>query len=88
MIDSKLQSCFKKNIVCCYIGTISFVIISCNHTPKNEAKYVSPAIAAKDSALHRFRINDVDNKKDPSCGMPLTAGIGDSLHYNGKVLGF
>ena len=30
----------------------------------------------------------VNNKKDPSCGMPVTAGIEDTVHYNGKVYGF
>lgn len=30
----------------------------------------------------------VNNTKDPACGMPVTAGIGDTAHYNGKVLGF
>jgi len=30
----------------------------------------------------------VDNKKDPNCGMPVTAGIEDTVHYNGKVYGF
>jgi YHS domain-containing protein len=30
----------------------------------------------------------VDNKKDPNCGMPVTAGIMDTVHYKGKVYGF
>ncbi|MBV9986211.1 MAG: YHS domain-containing protein [Chitinophagaceae bacterium] len=30
----------------------------------------------------------VDNRKDPSCGMPVTAGILDTAHYKGHVLGF
>jgi YHS domain-containing protein len=30
----------------------------------------------------------VDNTRDPSCGMPLTAMIEDTLHYKGKVYGF
>jgi YHS domain-containing protein len=30
----------------------------------------------------------VDNKIDPNCGMPVTAGIADTVHYNGKVYGF
>ena len=30
----------------------------------------------------------VDNKKDPSCGMPVTAGIEDTVHFGGKVYGF
>jgi YHS domain-containing protein len=30
----------------------------------------------------------VDNKKDPSCGMPVTAGISDTTHYKDHTLGF
>jgi YHS domain-containing protein len=30
----------------------------------------------------------VNNKKDPSCGMPVSAGISDTAHYKDKVLGF
>lgn len=30
----------------------------------------------------------VNNKKDPICGMPVTAGVSDTLHYQGKILGF
>jgi hypothetical protein len=28
------------------------------------------------------------SKMDTSCGMPLSAGIGDTLHLNGKIYGF
>ncbi len=28
------------------------------------------------------------SKKDTSCGMPLSAGIGDTLHWNNKIYGF
>jgi YHS domain-containing protein len=47
------------------------------------ATVIMPADSTKsyDQAL-------VDNKKDPSCGMPVTAGISDTLHFKGKVLGF
>jgi YHS domain-containing protein len=30
----------------------------------------------------------VNNKKDPTCGMPVTAGISDTAHYKDKVIGF
>ena len=36
----------------------------------------------------KYNIALVDNLKDPSCGMPLTAGIGDTAHYNNKTIGF
>lgn len=52
-------------------------------TPAPAATAIMPADSTKsfDQAL-------VDNKKDPSCGMPVTAGVSDTLHYKGKVLGF
>jgi YHS domain-containing protein len=28
------------------------------------------------------------SKKDTTCGMPLSVGVGDTLHWNGKVFGF
>lgn len=35
-----------------------------------------------------FKHMHFDNKKDFSCGMPLTAGVGDTAQYKGKVYGF
>lgn len=29
-----------------------------------------------------------DSKKDLVCGMPVTAGVSDTAHYEGKVYGF
>ena len=52
-------------------------------SPKAE---VAPMKMA-DSVKH-YDITMVDNKKDPSCGMPVSAGIGDTAHYKDKVLGF
>ena len=44
-------------------------------------------VAAEDSVIS-YDISIVDNKKDPTCGMPVTAGISDTAHYDNKVLGF
>ena len=35
-----------------------------------------------------FKNVKIDNTNDLVCGMTLTAGIGDTAHYNGKVYGF
>ncbi|HVM87507.1 MAG TPA: hypothetical protein VMT76_04920 [Puia sp.] len=64
------------------------IFVACNNVPKEETKYVSPATIAKDSVQEKFKLTDVDNKLDPSCMMPLTAGIGDTAHYKNYVLGF
>ena len=45
------------------------------------------AVAAEDSVIS-IDISLVNNKKDPTCGMPVTAGISDTAHYDNKVLGF
>jgi YHS domain-containing protein len=77
-----------ENILYEFAGLLLLIIMSCNHQPKKEVKYVSPAIANKNLSHSKFTVNDVDNKLDPSCMMPLAAGIGDTLHYQGLVLGF
>ena len=58
----------------------------CHQKPQTE-KTVVP-VKTMDSAKAKYTRDMVDNKKDPSCGMPLTAGIEDTVHYNGKVYGF
>lgn len=58
-------------------------------SPKTENKPAADTMAMqKDTAANIFEHMLVDNKKDPSCGMPVTAGISDTAHYKDKVLGF
>ena len=57
---------------------------------KDKAPTVAPASTAimPADSTKSFDQSLVDNKKDPACGMPVTAGISDTLHYKNKVLGF
>jgi YHS domain-containing protein len=59
---------------------------ACNNGPKKEI--TSPAFSHTDTTKVAFTQAMVDFKNDPSCGMPLSAGIGDTVHYKGKVYGF
>jgi YHS domain-containing protein len=59
---------------------------ACNQKPNTEM--TSAPISLTDSTKPKITAAMVDNKKDPSCGMPVTAGIEDTVHYNGKVYGF
>lgn len=74
------------------ILAICLFISACQSEPaKTEAKPSTDSIAAmqtSDSTSHALEHLLVDNKKDPSCGMPVTAGISDTAHYKEKVLGF
>jgi len=64
----------------------SSLIFACNEA-KPKTEMVSVPVSSIDSTK-KFTAAMVDNKKDPSCGMPVTAGIADTVHYNGKVYGF
>jgi YHS domain-containing protein len=65
---------------------VSGIFFSCNQKPNPETTSVK--INRYDSVRKKFTVDMVNNKKDPSCGMPVTAGIEDTVHYNGKVYGF
>ena len=43
---------------------------------------------AQDTTIKVYPASLLDNKKDPVCGMPAGSGLEDTIHYNGKVIGF
>ncbi len=69
---------------------VCVAIIACQSGPaKTEEKPLKDTTAMQsDTSANIFEHLLVDNKKDPSCGMPTTAGIADTAHYKDKVLGF
>jgi len=68
--------------------TCSIFLMACgNESATATSTMDSTAIASEDSVIS-YDISLVDNKKDPTCGMPVTAGISDTGHYNNMVLGF
>jgi YHS domain-containing protein len=64
---------------------------SCAETSKKEPvsektnTMVDSAVAKVDEA---FKNVAFDSKRDLICGMPITAGITDTAHFNNKVYGF
>jgi YHS domain-containing protein len=67
-----------------------FFTSSCSNNTHAEAEKKDSSGTHKDimSPEFRFTAEILDNKKDPSCGMPVTAGVSDTAHYHGKVIGF
>ncbi|MBU3744430.1 MAG: YHS domain-containing protein [Sediminibacterium sp.] len=58
-----------------------------------ESKPATTAATDKDTSMatanaSMISIDSLSNQKDPSCGMPVSAGISDTAHYNQYVLGF
>ena len=69
----------------------SLLILSCGQTndKANASSVDTNQVATMDTAAEKtYAVNLVNNKKDPSCGMPVTAGISDTAHYEKNVLGF
>jgi len=80
----------KKIISASLVSTILIMTACGNATRSNNmAKSDTIAKAKIDSATEKtYDIAMLDNKKDPTCGMPVTAGVNDTAHYDHKVLGF
>lgn len=72
-------------------GSIFLMACGGNSTPTTETTSSfmdSTVTAATEDSVISYDISLVDNKKDPTCGMPVTVGISDTAHYDNKVLGF
>jgi YHS domain-containing protein len=68
---------------------LSIFLMACgNNSATSTAKMDSAATTTAQDSTVSYDISLVDNKKDPTCGMPVTAGISDTAHYDNKVLGF
>ncbi len=69
----------------------SLFIVSCGQTndKANTSSADTNQVATMDTTLEKtYAVSLVNNKKDPTCGMPVTAGISDTVHYEKNVLGF
>ncbi len=85
---SHMKKTILKSFCFILLGSSIFLTACGNNTSTNTATMDSASnVAASDSAVS-YDISLVQNKKDPTCGMPVTAGISDTVHYDNKVLGF
>ena len=87
-----MKQSFKTSIsLLAFCGSIFLTACGGNSAPTSDSTTTSMdstvTVAAADSVIS-YDISLVDNKKDPTCGMPVTAGISDTAHYDNKVLGF
>jgi YHS domain-containing protein len=68
---------------------LSIVLFACksrNDAGAGEANHKDPT--AVPAAKKPFDGIEFASKMDVACGMPLTAGVQDTAHFNGKVYGF
>jgi YHS domain-containing protein len=65
-----------------------FSLIACSTQPVKETKPIKDSTQMQSEVPATIDAKIVDNTKDPACGMPVTAGIGDTTRYEGKLYGF
>jgi YHS domain-containing protein len=68
-------------------------LTACGNETNNQASTATAidtiAAMTTDTASEKtYDVKILDNKKDPTCGMPVTAGVSDTAHYKNKVIGF
>lgn len=69
-------------------GIIIWTACGGTQTEANKTADTVMSVQQDSTATPAFTAEMVDNKKDPTCGMPVTAGINDTAHYENKVIGF
>jgi len=77
----------KKTIVSFAVPAVIACLLSACGQKSNTTSNAAANGAAADTT-HKYSLAMVVNKKDPSCGMPLTAGLEDTTHYKGQAYGF
>lgn len=65
----------------------SLLIISCNN-PAEQAPPAEEKMEMASPEKPAYTPEMVVNKTDFTCGMPTSAGISDTCHYEGKAYGF
>ena len=79
----------RKPIITLFIS-VSMFLLACGN-PMNNTATTDDTVTkmATDTVSEKtYDVKILDNKKDPTCGMPVTAGISDTAHYKNKVIGF
>lgn len=82
----------KKLIIVFAIGT-SIIVSACGNSVNEDQNKVATLDTISNVAdtpvdPKTYDVKILDNKKDPTCGMPVSAGVSDTAHYQNKVIGF
>jgi YHS domain-containing protein len=80
-----------KKVIGIALMSVGLFLGACNSQQTNKEVVTTDSVATmtSDSATaSSYTVAMVDNKKDPTCGMPITAGISDTAHYENHTIGF
>lgn len=75
-----------KKYICVLVGVFSLILVSCDNK-KEETIEINKVEEHQMESSQNLNVQ-VDNKIDPICEMVTAEYLSDTLHYNGKVIGF
>lgn len=67
-------------------GLLVLGLAAC-HRP-DSAPAPAASVGPAPDTVKTYPVSMLDNTKDPFCGMPVSGGMEDTIHWNGKVIGF
>jgi YHS domain-containing protein len=76
-----------KKILSILIAALILAACASNEKKSEEMKSSAPMVETAGEPVH-YMPEMVVNKKDFSCGMPVSAGISDTCQIDGKAYGF
>ena len=69
-------------------GLLALGLAACHSQESAPPPPASVGPASSQDTAKTYPVSMLDNTKDPFCGMPVGAGMEDTIHLNGKVIGF
>ncbi len=62
--------------------------LACGNNQETSTETKQEVMQQHEDVEAKYTPDMVVNEKDYTCGMPVTAGISDTCHYEGKAYGF
>ena len=62
--------------------------LACGNNQETSTETKQEVMQQHEAVEVKYTPDMVVNEKDYTCGMPVTAGISDTCHYEGKAYGF
>jgi YHS domain-containing protein len=71
-----------------FFAVLMLGALACGNNQETSTETNQEVMQQHEAVEAKYTPDMVVNEKDYTCGMPVTAGISDTCHYEGKAYGF
>jgi YHS domain-containing protein len=71
-----------------FFAVLMLGALACGNNQETSTENNQEVMQQHEAVEAKYTPDMVVNEKDYTCGMPVTAGISDTCHYEGKAYGF